>query len=230
MFTPTSTRRLCLLSIILAWSQSRVAAQNETLDPSKDTSLMVQATVLDKLRLMDTMDWIFDFFAQDSYTYTPGAVINADAATFPATIGNGMTLAWVNLGPCAMQAPHYHPRASNYIVSIEGSIETYMIPENGGRLVTNLLDRGKMTLFPKGSLHSMQNTGCGNATLVSALSTEDPGTHSMANGLFNLPPDMVAAAFGNNLNLDMEELGKSIPEVGTGAAMGSADCRAKCGI
>jgi len=53
--------------------------------------------------------------AQPSYTYSPGSVINANAATFPATVGNGMTLAMLNLGPCAMLPPHYHPRATNLV-------------------------------------------------------------------------------------------------------------------
>lgn len=29
--------------------------------------------------------------AQPYYTFAPGGVINANAATFPATVGNGMT-------------------------------------------------------------------------------------------------------------------------------------------
>ncbi|KAI8628544.1 spherulin-1A [Xylariaceae sp. FL1651] len=202
--------------------------------------------------LASNTDWLFDFFAQKSYTYSPGAVINANAATFPATVGNGLTMSWVTLGPCAMQPPHYHPRASNYIVSIHGNVQTYMITENGAPLVTNLLTPGKMTLFPKGSLHAMQNTGnmltrnpeeidrgltflyhtigCDNVTLVSALGTEDPGTHNVANGLFNLPHDMVAAAFGSNHNLNLTDAMKSIPPVGAGVALGSSTCRAQCNI
>jgi hypothetical protein len=34
-----------------------------------------------------------------------------------------------------------------------------MIEENGARLVSETLTPGKMTIFPRGSLHSMQNTG-----------------------------------------------------------------------
>ncbi|CAJ2504623.1 Uu.00g120170.m01.CDS01 [Anthostomella pinea] len=230
-FTSKYGSLLILLSLMPTWAGALVTAQNVTDKHTLAISLNIATTELDRLDILysDT-DWMFDFFAQPTYTYSPGAVINANAATFPTTVGNGLTLAWVTLGPCGMQAPHYHPRASNYIVAIDGSVETYMIAENGARMVTNLLGPGKMTLFPRGSLHSMQNKGCGNATLVSALSTEDPGTHTVANGLFNLPRDMVAAAFGGNKNLDIDDLMKAIPPVGTGVTMGSADCLAKCSM
>ena len=70
-----------------------------------------------------------------------------------------MTLAMLNLGPCAMLPPHYHPRATNLVVAVEGTTQTYMIEENGARVVTETLTPGKMTIFPLASLHTMQNMG-----------------------------------------------------------------------
>ena len=29
-------------------------------------------------------------------------------------------MAMIQLGPCGMLAPHYHPRASNYVVAVTG--------------------------------------------------------------------------------------------------------------
>ncbi|KAH9883460.1 spherulin-1A [Xylariomycetidae sp. FL2044] len=223
----TSTfEKLWFLSLTIA---SFVAATNWSVDTPLDIALKTAAVELDRIDLL-TPDstWVFDFFAQDSYTYTPGAVINANAASFPATVGNGMAMAWVNLGPCAMQPPHYHPRGSNYIVVIEGTIDTYMVSENGARLVTNTLTPGKMTIFPKGSLHSMQNTGCANATIISSLNFEDPGTFNVANGLFSLPSDIIMAAFGGNRYLNISDFNSTIPPVGTGMSLGSARCLSKC--
>ena len=39
--------------------------------------------------------------------------------------------------------------------------------------------------------------GCGNATLVSALNSDDSGTDNILNGIYSLPLDIVMAAFGN---------------------------------
>ena len=61
----------------------------------------------------------------------------------------------LNLGPCAMLPPHYHPRATNYVVAVLGNTTTYMYEENGARLVTEVLTPGKATVFPQGSMHMM---------------------------------------------------------------------------
>ena len=58
-----------------------------------------------------------------------------------------------------MLPPHMHPRATNLVVAVEGTTNTYMVEENGARLVKQTLTPGKMTIFPQGSLHTMQNTG-----------------------------------------------------------------------
>jgi Cupin len=137
-----------------------IYAVDVTVNPALDASLKTAATQLDRLALLPSnSDWLFDFTAQPSYTYSPGSVVNADAATFPATVGNGMTMALLSLGPCAMLPPHYHPRATNFVVAVEGTTNTYMIEENGARLVSETLTPGKMTIFPAASLHTMQNTG-----------------------------------------------------------------------
>jgi hypothetical protein len=74
-----------------------------------------------------------------------------------------------------------------------------------------------------------RDQGCTDATLVSALNSEDAGTHNVANGLFSLPPDLVQAAFGQNpMIMNTTALAAIIPAVGTGSIVGSADCLAAC--
>lgn len=70
--------------------------------------------------------------------------------------------------------------------------------------------------------------GCGNATLISALNSDDTGTTNILNALFQMPDYMVAAAFGTKNNETI--LDANVPAIGTGAALGSAECRAKCGL
>ncbi|KAK2001491.1 hypothetical protein LX36DRAFT_348102 [Colletotrichum falcatum] len=127
-----------------------------------------------------------------------------------------------------MLPPYCHARASNYVVSVVGSSGTFITLENGARIVRTKLDPGMMTVF-QDSLHMMQNTGCGNATLISALSSEDAGTQNVANGLFDPPPSVVAAAFGSNpLSAHFAQLRRDIPAVGTDASIGTAECLWRC--
>jgi hypothetical protein len=149
-----------MLTLTLHLFSATVLAVDQTANPSLVGKLKVSATQLDRLNLLSSdSQWIFDFTAQPGYTYNPGSVVNANAATFPASVGYGLTLALLNLGPCAMLPPHYHPRATNFVVAVEGTTNTYMIEENGARLVKKTLSPGKMTIFPQGSVHTMQNQG-----------------------------------------------------------------------
>ena len=90
-------------------------------NPSLVAKLRLANTNLDRMNLLPKdSDWLFDFTKQEKYTFSPGGVVNANAATFPATVGQGLTMAMLNLGPCAMLPPHYHPRATNFVVSVAG--------------------------------------------------------------------------------------------------------------
>lgn len=65
----------------------------------------------------------------------------------------------LNLGPCSLLPPHWHPNAVNFVVAILGNTTTYMYQENGARLVTEVLTPGHGTIFPRASMHLMVNTG-----------------------------------------------------------------------
>jgi len=58
-----------------------------------------------------------------------------------------------------MLPPHLHPRASNLVVAVHGETATYMLAENGAKVVKQVLTPGKMTIFPRASLHTMMNLG-----------------------------------------------------------------------
>lgn len=62
-------------------------------NPDLVAKLRMANTNLDRMKLLpDDSDWFFDFTKSDKYTFAPGGVINANAATFPATVGQGMTM------------------------------------------------------------------------------------------------------------------------------------------
>lgn len=141
-------------------------AVDKTVDPELSGKLKLATTNLDRINLLpNDKDWVFSFDEQEKYTFEPGSVVNANAATFPALTGLGMTLATLNLGPCAMLPPHAHQRATNLVVAISGNTTTWMVNENGARTVQAVLTPMKMTIFPKGSLHSMQNNGMSSPVL-----------------------------------------------------------------
>jgi len=149
-----------ILSGLLVALFSTAGAIDATRNPALNEQLEDAPTALDRLALLSTdAQWTFDFTEQPTYSFSPGSVVNANAATFPASVDQGLTMTMLQLGPCAILPPHFHPRGSNYVVAVAGNTTTYMIQENGARTVTAVLTPGKMTVFPSGSIHSMQNTG-----------------------------------------------------------------------
>ncbi|KAL5116995.1 hypothetical protein ACEQ8H_005081 [Pleosporales sp. CAS-2024a] len=224
LFTTTTTTTLFPL---LAGAD---AIKSRTTNPALNAALKAAASNFDRQALLPSNDdWVYDFNLHPNFNSPTGAVLIADAPSFPALTTHGMTISLLKLAACGMLPPHLHPRATNLVTAVTGNTTTYMIAENGVRPVVTQLTPMKMTIFPAGSLHSMQNNDCNPALLISALNSEDTGTNNILPSLWDMPWDIIQAAFGN-AGLDTQSTGGNIPAVGTGAIIGSAECKKRCGI
>ncbi|CAO2654375.1 Nn.00g111080.m01.CDS01 [Neocucurbitaria sp. VM-36] len=204
--------------------------KSRTVDPDLNARLKTAATNFDRQALLTKdSDWWYDFDHHPNYNSAVGAVITADAATFPALTNLGISIALLKLAPCGMLPPHLHPRATNLVTAITGNTTSWMIGENGVKTMRVDLIPMRMTIFPQGSLHVMQNNDCEPALLISALNSDDSGTLNILPSLWTVPQDIIQAGFGD-FALNTEDLGRYIPEVGTGAIIGSAECQQRCGI
>ncbi|ETN42868.1 uncharacterized protein HMPREF1541_02026 [Cyphellophora europaea CBS 101466] len=201
-------------------------------DPELSRNLRSALTQVDFWNELSDADWVFDFSKVMADPYHPGSVLNANAATFPIITGSGMTVAQLNLGPCAMLAPHSHPRATNLVVSVSGSTKTFMRAENGADDRVTTLTPGKMTVFPQGSMHAMVNQGCSDNLLYSFLNHEDSGTLNFAQSLWATGEDMMGRIMPmcKDEKNDWNETGRAIPDWGTGSQDGLAACRLACGM
>lgn len=131
---------------------------DKTVNPDLVANLKMAATMQDRLNLLSDEDLLYNFSTNPMYSWKPGSVCNANAATWPILSIVGVAVAQLNLGPCAMLAPHLH-RANNLVVAVSGATHTYMVQENGVRMVEQILTPGMMTIFPPASVHSMYNMG-----------------------------------------------------------------------
>lgn len=223
-------------------------AADKTIDPQLVAKLITAATMRDRLDLLSDDQLLYNFSANPMYSWKPGSVCNANAATWPILSTIGVSVAQLNLGPCAMLAPHLH-RANNLVVSVTGTTHTYMVQENGARLVEQMLSPGMMTIFPLASVHSMYNMGklhvvaagplvadiakgCENNQLYSFLDDKDPGTTTLAQTFFLMPEEigMQVMPFINLTNGDWNATAQLIPAIGNGSQDGFEACRRKCGL
>ncbi len=64
------------------------------------------------------------------------------------------------LSPCGLTTPHTHPRATEMLYAVNGTIQAGMLQENGARFVYNEFQAGQVTVFPQVCELSSQGLSC----------------------------------------------------------------------
>ncbi|KAK3027527.1 hypothetical protein RJ639_041718 [Escallonia herrerae] len=113
------------------------------------------------------------------------------AAQLPGLNTLGISLVRIDYAPWGINPPHTHPRASEILTILEGSLEVGFVtsnPEN--RLISKVLQKGDVFVFPVGLVHFQRNAGKMNAVAIAALSSQNPGVIPIANAVFGSNPDI----------------------------------------
>ncbi|KAJ6581784.1 RmlC-like cupin domain-containing protein [Mycena capillaripes] len=184
--------------------------------------LRLDPTAVDRINDLSDNQFIFDFLNPPAGVTrgAAGHTVTATSGTFPAVIGNGVAMTVGFLGPCGINTPHTHPRATEINFSVNGTLRTGMLAENGARFVVNDLPPGSMTVFPQGAVHFEMNDGCEPAMFVAAFNGEDPGVLSLAQRFFGLPVDIV--------DITMGDIG--VQQIPDNIAVGTDECLKRCGL
>ncbi|GLT67626.1 hypothetical protein SLA2020_399200 [Shorea laevis] len=118
----------------------------------------------------------------------------------------GISLARIDFAPYGLNPPHIHPRATEILVVLEGTLYVGFVtsnPEN--RLFTKVLNAGDVFVFPIGLIHFQFNPGHTNAVAFAGLSSQNPGLITIANAVFGsnppINPDVLAKAFQLDRNV-----------------------------
>ncbi|XP_061350377.1 germin-like protein subfamily 1 member 8 [Gastrolobium bilobum] len=113
----------------------------------------------------------------------------------------GISLARIDFAPYGLIPPHTHPRATEILIVIEGTLMVGFVSSDldKNRLFTKVLNMGDVFVFPKGLIHFQLNVGNVNAFSISGLGSQNPGLITIANALFNstppISPEILAKAF-----------------------------------
>jgi quercetin dioxygenase-like cupin family protein len=144
-----------------------------------------------------------DFFS--SGLNIPGNTSNqlgfqATPAIIPGLNTLGISIIRFDYAPMGVSPPHTHPRATEIMTVLEGSLEVGFVtssPEN--RLFSKELNKGDVFVFPVGLIHFHRTIGHGNAVSIAALSSQNPGFIAIANSVFGSTPpistDILTKAF-----------------------------------
>ncbi|KAF7319081.1 Cupin type-1 domain-containing protein [Mycena chlorophos] len=179
--------------------------------------------------LSQDSQFVFDFFNPPAGVVSGagGHTVEASSANFPAVVGNGVAMTVGFLGPCSINTPHTHPRATEINFSANGTLRTGLLTENGARFIMNELPPGSMTVFPQGAIHFEMNDGCAPAVFVAAFNSEDPGVLQLAQRFLGLPLDIISATLGDIGVEEVEGLAHLLPD---NVAFGTDECLQRCGL
>lgn len=109
-------------------------------------------------------------------------------------------MARIDYAPRGVIPPHTHPRATEILTVLQGKLFVGFVTSNPkNQLISKVLDKGDVFVFPVGLPHFQYNIGTGNTVCLSALSSQNPGVITIANAVFGSTPtiadDVLARAF-----------------------------------
>ncbi|PON35285.1 Germin [Parasponia andersonii] len=120
----------------------------------------------------------------------------------------GVSIARIDYAPYGQNPPHTHPRSSELLVVLEGTLYVGFVSSNqdGNRFFTKVLYKGDAFVFPIGMIHFQFNIGKTPAVAFAAFGSQNPGVITIANAVFGsnppINPDVLAKAF----QLDKNEI------------------------
>ncbi|RZS20348.1 hypothetical protein BHM03_00052848 [Ensete ventricosum] len=129
-------------------------------------------------------------------------VTPANVNQIPGLNTLGISMVRIDYVPKGLNPPHTHPRATEILTVIEGQLYVGFVTSNtddGNRLFTKMLKKGDVFVFPQGLIHFQFNPGYTNTFAIGALSSQNPGTITIADAVFGSNPpisdEILAKAF-----------------------------------
>ncbi|GJN38009.1 hypothetical protein PR202_gb27015 [Eleusine coracana subsp. coracana] len=128
-----------------------------------------------------------------------GATVTAaNVETFPGVNTLGVSMARIDYAPGGLNPPHTHPRATEIIFVLEGTLEVGFLTTDN-KLFSKIINKGDVFVFPARLVHFQQNRGHGPAAVIAAFNSQLQGTQAIAMTLFGanppVAPDILAKAF-----------------------------------
>ncbi|KAF9620563.1 hypothetical protein IFM89_013228 [Coptis chinensis] len=127
-------------------------------------------------------------------------VTPANVDQIPGLNTLGISLVRIDYAPYGLNPPHTHPRATEALAVLEGTLSVGFVTSNpDNRLFTKVLYPGDVFVFPEGLIHFQFNIGKTKAVAFAGLSSQNPGVITIAKSVFGSNPpisdDVLAKAF-----------------------------------
>jgi quercetin dioxygenase-like cupin family protein len=186
-------RRVTVALFVLQLALLPLMAIASDADPEQDFCVadmnnptIVNGLVCKNPALVKGTDFMSTLLATPGNTNNPlgSNVTAAVAAKFPGINTLGISMARLDFAKGGLVPPHTHPRATEIIFVVEGSLFVGFV-DTTGKLFPTTLQKGDVFVFPRGLLHFELNVCDGPTTAIAALNSQNAGTQIQATALFN---------------------------------------------
>lgn len=163
-------------------------------------TVLVNGFVCKEAMAVSAEDFFFRGLGQAGNTDNAvGSIVTpANVVQIPGLNTLGISLVRIDFAVGGINPPHTHPRATEVLFLAEGELFVGFIDTNN-TFFSKTLEKGDVFVFPKALVHFQQNVGKENAVAIAALSSQLPGTQTIANSLFAanppLPDSVLSKAF-----------------------------------
>ncbi|KAH7543364.1 hypothetical protein FEM48_Zijuj02G0176400 [Ziziphus jujuba var. spinosa] len=190
---------LLLSLVILALASSFASASDP--DPVQDFCVALNDT--------ETGVFVNGKFCKDPKDVNADDFFTYGFDVIPGLNTLGISLARIDFAPYGLNPPHTHPRATEILAVLEGTLEVGFVtsnqPDGSKKLFTKILNKGDVFVFPVGLIHFQFNRGDCNALAFAALGSQNPGVITIANAVFGsdprINPDVLSKAFQVDKNI-----------------------------
>lgn len=125
----------------------------------------------------------------------------------PSNVGGlntlGVSIGHVDYEPGGYSPPHSHPRATEIITVLDGTLEVgFLTSYPDYRLFAKVIGKGDVFVFPFGLIHYLVNIGSTNAFVIFAYNSQSPGFVGIPNVLFGSTPKIASDVLAKFFQVD----------------------------
>uniref|UniRef100_A0ACD5XKK5 Uncharacterized protein n=1 Tax=Avena sativa TaxID=4498 RepID=A0ACD5XKK5_AVESA len=110
------------------------------------------------------------------------ATVAANVEKVPGLNTLGVSMSRVDYAPWGVNPPHTHPRATEMLFVLEGSLDVGFVT-TAGKHFTRTVYKGGVFVFPRGLVHFQKNNSGVPAIAISVFNSQLPGTQSLAEAM-----------------------------------------------
>jgi len=147
-------------------------------------------------------------------------VMMINVTALPSLNTLGVSVARVDYAPGGVNPPHLHPRASEILTVIDGTLYAGFVTANridgSNKLFATVLRKGDLFVFPQGLIHFQINIGRTNAVANVAFGSQNPGVATVGNSVFGSHPSIRVDVLSKAFHVDedvIEEIQSQFNEV-----------------